>query len=442
MKYLYILMIVLLGGACNKILDAGQPTGKVTSTTVYENNATAIAAINGIYSTMSSGGSITGNKGLSFLCGLSADEFALQTVDFIQQALYQNTLVAGDVDCWQDFYNYIYQANLVLEGLEKSQSLKEGIRRQLKGEALFVRAFSYFCLVNLYGDVPLLLGTDYKYNAVQPRTALLTVYAQVVTDLDNAIAILSGDFLGADVESISTDRLRPTTWSAKALLARVYLYTGEYEKAIKAADTVLNKKYLFDTVPLADVFVKSSKEAIWQLEPVKNKYTEEGYLFLVDTLAICSKSLLAAFEPGDNRMQSWTLNGYPFKYKNTSPVDNPLEYLMMIRVGELYLVHAEANAHLKNLDGALADLNVIRKRAGLTSVTAGTQEQILNAIMQERRVELFSEWGHRWFDLKRGGNIDEVMKMKTSSWQAYQQLYPLTEYELKANPYLKQNTGY
>ncbi|WPV67842.1 RagB/SusD family nutrient uptake outer membrane protein [Chitinophaga sp. LS1] len=442
MRYLFIVMIVIIGSACNKILDAGQPTDKVTSVTVYESNTTAIAALNGIYSTMSSGGPVTGNKGLSFLCGLSADEFILQASDMNLQAVYQNALVAGDVDCWTDFYNYIYQANLALEGLEKSQSLKETVRKQLKGEALFVRAFSYFYLVNLYGDVPLLLNTDYKYNAVQPRTAALTVYAQIVNDLNNAVEVLSGDFLAGDVETVSSDRVRPGIWSAKALLARVYLYTGEYEKAVKAADTILKKKDLFDTVPLVNVFLKNSREAIWQLQPVKNNYTDEGYLFLVDTLAACSKSLLHAFEVGDKRQQNWVLNGYPFKYKSDLPVDNPLEYLMMIRVGELYLIRAESKAHLKDLNGALADLNIIRKRAGIKGLKANTQEQILSAIIQERRVELFSEWGHRWFDLKRSGNMDEVMKTKTSNWQAYQQLYPLMESELRANPYLKQNAGY
>jgi len=442
MRYLFCFVILLVANACNKILDAGQPTDKVTSVTVYESNHTAIAALNGIYSTMSGGGAVTGNKSVSFLCGLSADEFMLQVNDVSLQAAYQNALVAGDVDCWADFYNYIYQANLALEGLTNSSSLKESVRKKLCGEALFVRAFCYFYLVNLYRDVPLLLSSDYKVNATHSRTAVLTVYAQIVNDLNDAIALLPTEFPGADLETLVADRLRPTVWAAKALLARVYLYTGAYDKALKAADTVLNRTDLFDTVPLESVFLKNSREAIWQLQPVKNNYTADAYLFLVDTMAACSASLRRAFEAGDRRVDSWMMDGYPFKYRNVTPGNNSSEYLMVIRIGELYLIRAEAKVHLGDLKAAIADLNVIRKRAGLNKYATGTQIQVLDAIMQERRVELFSEWGHRWFDLKRGGNMDDVMKMKMGTWQPYQQWYPLTEYELKANTYLKQNSGY
>lgn len=439
MRYLYVFFFLLAGIACNKILDAGQPADKVTSATVYENDHTAIAALNGIYATMSSGGAVTGNRGLSFLCGLSADELMLQANDVSLQAVYQNALVAGDVDCWADFYNYIYQANLALEGLAASTSLKETVRKQLEGEALFVRAFCYFYLVNLYGAVPLVLTSDYKVNATHARTEVLTVYGQIVKDLNNAVPLLREYFPGADIETSSADRLRPTVWVAKALLARVFLYMGEYQQALKAVDTVLSKKDLFDTVPLERVFLRNSSEAIWQLQPVKNTYTADAYLFLVDKMAACSASLQGAFESGDKRLENWMSGGYPFKYKE---VDNSSAYLMVMRVGELYLIRAEANLQLNNLTGATADLNVIRKRAGLAKCTGGNQRQLLNAVMQERRIELFSEWGHRWFDLKRGGNMDEVMRAKTDKWQPYQQWYPLTENELKANPYLKQNLGY
>jgi hypothetical protein len=450
MKYIYILICIIVLSACNKILDAESTTDRITSMSVFASNTTAIAALNGIYSTMSTGGAVTGSTGISFLGGLSADELQLLNADDIRlQAVYQNGLVPGDVDCWSPLYNYIFQANNALIGLQRGKT-DQDVQQQLTGEALFVRAFSYFYLVNLYGDVPLVLGTDYKVNAVLPRTAAGKVYDQVVADLIHAIQLLSPAFLAVDIKSVTPERVRPTSWVARALLARVYLYNKEYGRAMQQVDTILAQQELFDTVPLAAAFLRNSKEAIWQLEPKKNSYTEDGFWFGVMRVASCSDMLLQAMEEGDQRKQVWMQRDdtlyYPFKYKSSEPVDKPLEYLMVMRVGELYLVRAEARAHTGELDGAIEDLNVIRVRAGLKKMKLTTQENVLAAIAHERQVELFSEWGHRWLDLKRGGHIDEIMDIvgtkKGNKWRTYQQLYPLPGSELKANPYLKQNVGY
>jgi len=95
---------------------------------------------------------------------------------------------------------------------------------------------------------------------------------------------------------------------------------------------------------------------------------------------------------------------------------------------------------------AQADLNAIRTRAGLPNTIASTQPALLTAIQHERQVELFTEWGHRWLDLKRTGNIDAVMTIicsqKGSSWSSYQQLYPLPLVDIQMDPNLVQNIGY
>jgi hypothetical protein len=129
------------------------------------------------------------------------------------------------------------------------------------------------------------------------------------------------------------------------------------------------------------------------------------------------------------------------------------EYFMVLRLGEQYLIRAEARAKQGNIGGAQSDLNVIRNRAGLPNTTASDEASLITAILKERRVELFCEWGHRWFDLKRLGKIDEVMNIVTPiksngtvQWQSYKALYPLPLGDLFINniqnPYLTQNPGY
>jgi hypothetical protein len=175
--------------------------------------------------------------------------------------------------------------------------------------------------------------------------------------------------------------------------------------------------------------------------------------------------LLSAFESGDLRKSAWLDSTiyetpsktfyYPYKYKigyaQALPGSSPTELTTVFRLAEQYLIRAEARANENpvNLPGAIADLNIIRERAGLTDLPATLdQSQVVAAVAQERRIELFSEWGHRWFDLKRTSKIDEVMLVATTlkgqatTWQTFQQLYPIPFSELQNDPYLIQNNGY
>jgi hypothetical protein len=123
---------------------------------------------------------------------------------------------------------------------------------------------------------------------------------------------------------------------------------------------------------------------------------------------------------------------------------------MVLRLAEQYLIRSEARAEQQNLtgpNGAIADLNTIRARAGLTSYSGGSdQASVLAAILHERQVEFFTEWGHRWLDLGRTGNLNAVMDSvelaKGGSWNPDKELYPIPATELTLNPNLKQNIGY
>src|SRR5690606_14642921 len=88
------------------------------------------------------------------------------------------------------------------------------------------------------------------------------------------------------------------------------------------------------------------------------------------------------------------------------------------------------------------DLNVIRERAGLSATPKGTVEYLLEVLYEERKKELFSEWGHRWFDLKRSGKAGTILGNIKPNWQVTDLLYPIPELELEKNPKLTKNPGY
>jgi hypothetical protein len=464
---------------CKKLVEVNSPYTSTNAVNVYASDATAAAVLTGVYSKLSSlppGG--IGLQGLSLYAGASADEFTLATGfgSPTQIACYQNKLLSTTpVDIWTYIYPFIYDVNAALDGVTNSPYLSSAAKSQLQGEALFMRAFFYFYMVNLYGDVPLTLSTDYTKTALVPRTPKAQVYQQIIQDLKTAQGLLSANYVDASVTATTTERTRPNRWVATALLARVYLYTGDYNDAATQATAVINNTSLYNLNTLANAFLKNNTEAIWQWQPVNSGYnTADARLFIITSTGpggaqpfFISNSLLTSFEPGDNRRSSWvgsvTTGGktyyFPYKYKVntlnasiTTTSTSMTEYTMVIRLAEMFLIRAEAEANgaAGGLDAAIADLNIIRKRAVLP-VYSGAKDQatVSAAILHERQIELFSEWGHRWFDIKRTGNADAVMgglsgacQNKGGSWQSAWQLYPIFSVELQRNPDLTQNPGY
>lgn len=190
--------------------------------------------------------------------------------------------------------------------------------------------------------------------------------------------------------------------------------------------------------------------------PLQN--TAEGNAFIpASTTAkptyVLTPALMAAFEQGDARKTAWlkttAVSGqnyvFPFKYKQRSaavPGTPPSEHYVILRLTEQYLIRAEARARQSNLDGAKADLNVVRTRSGLSNTLATDESSLLLAIEKERQREFFAEWGHRWFDLKRTGRADAVLGSIKPGWQTTDALYPIPFLEIQNNPFLTQNPGY
>lgn len=455
--YLFVLPIasLMLLYACADFTEVDLPSSQLTSAAVFEEKATANAAMADIYSKIRDSGLLTGSpSGICSQLGLYADEFQFYGVSGTTEAnFYNNTLLAADpsiAELWNSSYSQIYSANAVLEGVAKASALPSQDKQQLTGEALFVRALIHFYLVNSFGSIPYVATTDYKRNGSLARMPETEVYNLIKTDLEQSITLLPAQYNG-------NYRVRPNKGAAQALLARVCLYTEQWEEASNAASAVLNQTDLYVwPVSLDSEFKKESTATIWQLmSSLEGKNTDQGNVFIFvqgppPSVAL-TDDLVNAFTAGDLRKDNWlkaVTNGaatwyHPFKYKEKSNTSTSVEYAIVLRMAEQYLIRAEARAHSGDLIGAKEDLNKTRNLAGLGNTTAITAEQIIDAVQVERRLEFFTEYGHRFFDLKRTGKLDEVLTAAKSQWQTTDRFLPLPQSELVLNPNLRpQNAGY
>lgn len=456
--FIIALLSSVLITSCKKFVEVSTPDSRIVSKAVFEKDETATAAVVGIYHKMFdlSNFSSGSPESVTVVAGLSADEFethsSLETslIEFYENEV--SEINGTDLSLWSSAYNTIYMANAVIEGLNASTGVTSTLKTQLIGEAKFIRAFCHFYLINLYGDVPLVTTTDYKINSLASRTSKEQVYQQIITDLTDARNALPIDY------SFSlNERTRPNKWAATALLARVYLYEGDWVNAESSATEVIGQSTTYELLnDLEAVFLANSKEAIWQISPVGLGNTLEGNTFILTsdpTSLSLDTNFIHAFEATDHRFNNWVGvfdNGtdvfyYPNKYKVQLSGDAPTEYSMVLRLAEQYLIRAEARAQQDKLIGANSaeeDINAIRTRAGLPNTTSNTKPDLLDAIMRERRVEFFAEWGHRWFDLKRTGSATMVLSPIKVNWQSTDVLYPIPQQELSKDPNLAQNDGY
>lgn len=441
--------------SCKKYLDVGEPATQLNGNAVFESDNTAIAAQLAIYAAMESEGIV---HTIIINTGISSDECTnyRTTADAIGLATNsitpENSIPSG---IWTSLYKYIYQSNAVLEGVGKSKSISGAVRNQLTGEALFTRAFCHFYLANLFGNIPVITTSDPVINALVFQKTPTETYASIRGDLILSKQLLTPSYVAAN-NTITTERVRPNKFTAAALLARLYLYRGQWAEAEMEADSLINLTSVYSlTTNLNNVFLKNSSETIWQLMAVLPKFNSYTGGFIqptgAPTLISLTPQLIANFLLADNRKAAWTKNvtvgtqiyTYPYKFKVGQNAASVTEYTMVFRLAEQYLIRAEARARQNKLNEAKSDLNVIRNRAGLSNSTAISQAEILSAIGIERSLELFAEFGDRWLDLKRTGNADLVMPViKGSNWSTNDQLYPIPQNEIIRNPNLIQNPGY
>lgn len=466
----YLLLACIL--SCKKLVQISPPVSSITTTEVFSDSADAASAILGVYSNMAYNGIGSdgnfANAGATTYYGLSADELLKFAPDPQTSNMITNTVLADNPNTsytWQVAFQYLYQVNAILEGISSPSRIKQAVKNEFTGEAKFLRAFLNFYLVNIYGEIPLITSTDYQSNAVAFRKPVSEVYQSIRNDLLDA-----QDLLPADYSAGGGEKTRGNQWAATALLARVYLYQKNWGGADSASSIIINSGQFSLNFDLNSVFLKNNTEAILQWEnnstvnTVTFNGTSEGYVFIpLDSSSpphyYLTDPLLTAFEAGDQRRTAWvktyTYTGdghnysYPFKYKlgnyQTAANAPVAEYYTVLRLAEQYLIRAEAKAQLNKLSEAIMDLNTIRNRASLPPLSPLlNQSQLLAAVAQERRIELFAEWGHRWLDLKRTDQVAAAFQNISykAAYKPYQQLYPIPLTEISTDINLTENPGY
>ena len=412
MKNIFLLSLVLLLASCDKFLDI-QPTGKVIAKTGEEYRA----LLTGTYFIFPHGRSLTVFR---------TDEILLEKekIDINDYNLYFDIWRWKDFTSddgtasynWRGFYEIIYRANYVIEKEGEIAEASPAEVSQLVGEAYMLRAYTYSILVNLFGKpytkgnpstdlaVPLMVEADVE--AVLGRSTVEQVYQQILYDIDMAKKRLNVDKWEDDL------KYRFNKISADALLARVCLYMGRWQESLDASKAVIEAFPELEDITTTGFTMPdkyTSKEGIVCLEqvmiPTYNIMTPETS---GDTGIYPDNTFIKSIDAttGDLRKSRY------FKSK-TSQVfylqkGGSNDRRSTFRSAEFYLTAAEASARLGDLNGAIDYMTPIinnrylsaKRTSAINAMKAMTQDQLIDAILESRRIELCFE-GHRWFDLRR-----------------------------------------
>jgi len=452
-KLLYIILpALLLGTSCKKTLDQ-QPQTSLDASTGYTTRQGIEAGISGVYDGLQQTGYMTVN--FLIFPDLYADNLTWTGTFPTWSQVFNKSVLADNTDIasiWNHINGTINRANNIIAAapaITDAAFLKD----RAIGECETIRALAYFDLIRMFGGsptgynqagglgVPLRLTPTLNTANANERVARSSeadVYTQIIKDLDDAITKLP--------LTISAGRVNKNV--AIALKARVQLYRQAWADAetlttqvITSVNTSNALSYtLVSGGSYGTIYTgKNSTESIWELQFGATDANNIAFYYYPTSLGgrneiSSSTNLRDAFETGDLRKNvnfSTTPASKQLKYSQVNPgVDN----VMMMRLSEVYLTRAESRAMLGNLTGALADLNVIRLRAGLVASAAATQADLLTAIRKERRLELAHE-GQRFFDLRRYN--------QTGLTQTFRNLFPIPQSEvINSGGTVVQNPGY
>ena len=397
---------------------------------------------------------------------------------YVNEYLWINT-PASTSGLWDDAYRTIARANNVInvidDGFEET-GVDQADIDVLKGECLFLRALSHWDLVRMYAlpysagtgnlGVPVVLVTENGYPA---RNTVGEVYTQIVADLIAAEAILPA----VNHRDIGDEMGWATSWAAKALLAKVYLYEEDWANAAAKAGELIDVSAGFSLFTAAEYTTwdlgghwgsaPGGDEIIFQVDGSESNNVHpwwEAISYMVDPGGYgdigTSVDLLNLYEVGDVRadlfidpgLAAWPGEKWTLKYPGRLGGTPHREFnTPVLRLAEMYLIRAEA--YLNTTGDALADYNAIRTNRGLALATTVT----LADIYDERRRELNFE-GNELFDLSRTGrsldredanvavNKDVAFTAGGSALDNYLWAMPIPIGEMDANVNMEQNPGY
>lgn len=479
--------ILLSFTSCEKFLEENPPS-ELRSEDYFNNSVEAESSLNGVYRPLANNGLWGSTEIRMFvLTEISTDNAKIgpnaveRPAASVEVDNHNYTPFNGHIsDAWANMYTGINRANLVLEEVP-NVSMNAALKNRILGEASFLRALYYFYLVQLFGDVPLMLESSKDFT--QPaRTPKAEVYQQIEKDLKFAEANIQVDrYTGRDAGRVSRV-------AAKALLAKVYLTQQKWaDAAAKAREVIRTPGYgLWPTY--AEVFNlprnENRGESIFEVQfnqdggistrSMRNTTPTNEKLGGDNGRAnwVATDNLFSIYDPRDQRRTTYTgasnfvldannPSKTPFftnvggawyfrKFRDYTVRDrNTNNNFIVLRLADMYLVLAEA---LNEMGGpnpeAILAYNAIKKRAGLNTAIdtlliapiITTQAAFRDSVLLERRRELAFE-GHRWFDLVRTNRLVDAVKAAKPSVniEDRNRLYPIPQRERDVNPNLTQN---
>jgi starch-binding outer membrane protein, SusD/RagB family len=503
MKTQYKLILVLAGylvlclSSCSDSwLDPAPENQIVEQDSTFIDPANAVEFVNSCYNSLLQWNETTFSWiGMSSITSDDADKGSdpgdLGTdKDQMDNLTYSSTSLSV-AEVWAGNFNGISRCNQAIDNVPKYE-IDAALKSRLIGEATFLRAYYYFNLVRCYGDVPLIDGLIDADNPADIQKAATRapkedVYNLIVSDLESAMNALPT----VDQYAVE-DRGRATKGAAMGLLAKVNMYLKEWQNVQDLTDQIINGSAgTYGLVPdYATIWREEGENSIESLFEIQGRGINpntgiQGYAvtqsprgdvkYPDNTAAVTgwgfntpSSDLEASYEPGDLRKHATIMHKgdtlwdgaivktsvandrYNYKAyvskKNESFNGSDWESnknVRILRMGEIYLLNAEAANELGNSTKAQASLNAVRHRAGLGDTPASNQADLRNAIWKERRIELAMEHD-RFFDLVRQGRAGEVMRAHGKDFvDGKNELFPIPQPEIDASQgKYAQNPGY
>ena len=504
-KYIiFSIVIFSLATSCKKFLDE-TPQGPYPETEFFQTEAHAKLAINACYELLSFANS---NNRLWVVSDIASDDAAKGGFpgDQADIELVDNFQIFADngnmETIWSIYYEGVSRCNNVIKNVP-GIDMDEALKNRILGEAYFLRAYYYFQLCNIFGNIPIVLEPLPPDEMQVANSQQQMVYEQVESDFISAFNFMESALqLNPDIFPFS-EFGRATPGAAKALLAKTYLFEEKWSDAAFTADEVSMYGYALMSVYQYNFNVNfdNNNEQIFQVQHVSGESPvqgsrlnqwlaprdENGYGFDEPTQSFVDEFELTADSVYDPRLDytlgregqlwfddvpynpGWSSTGYSQK-KTLQPLseipastkgDADLNFTI-IRYAEVLLIKAEALNEMGNSSGALIPLNEVRKRAResylydpslpgngtipdglLPDVTTTDQVSVRNAIRHERRVELGFE-SMRYFDVIRYGQqyADNALIDKSNFVYDIHKVFPIPQSELSTNSNITQNAGY
>jgi len=441
--YILILLLTFSTLSCNDLLEP-QPVNLITDDQVLTDGNSARVVLMSAYRDLANFGATKIVAG-----DLTADNL-IHNGTFTQYREISNKDMSasnGSASAmWGVIYSMSYVVSFLYEGLPDI-NITQVEFDEITATASFLRAYAYFLGAYTFGGVPIITTTNVDDNRNIPRATFEETLEFVESELLYALDKLPEESFNAG---------EVTNGAVKALLARYYLYRGNWGEAERYATDVITgngtREYLLEE-DFANAVSDFSTESILEIVYSANDNPGTSTNFSINNLFVgrreiipSNEMVLALQSDGGDRNVVLEFDG-----ANVRGSDNgyavvrygPFDNVQLLRLAEMYLIRAEARAEQDNVAGAADDINVLRERAGVSLIEGTSRNQMLQAIENERRMELCFE-GHRWYDLVRTGRAQAVMSEFTSNWTEKDELWPIPLREIINNPSLKdaQNPGY